>query len=65
MKFSEVPTYGSILVSFLLVPWGLTYYIMQYGPPTGKGPGILIMALIILSPGFLMGGTALWLAAQG
>lgn len=61
---SWATTLGAVLVSFLVVPWGLTYYFVVHGPSAGDGPEMLVVGLVALLPGFLMGGTALWVAAH-
>lgn len=64
MRAAELMTYGGLLVSLLVVPSGLTYYFTHYSAP-GDSLTMTIVGLVALLPGFLMGGTALWVAAQG
>lgn len=63
MRVSWVLTLGSIFISLLVVPGSLTYFFSDHGPLTGDAS--LTVGVIALVPGFLMGATGLWVAAQG
>jgi len=54
-------TLGSIVVSLLVVPVGLSVQFAVRGPPTGDGS--VVVGTVALLPGFLLGATALWVAA--
>lgn len=64
MRAAELMTLGGVFISLLVIPSGLTYFFTQYGAP-GDSQMMAIVGLVALLPGFVMGGTALWVAAQG
>ena len=64
MNWSTLMTLFAIFVSLVVVPGGLTYYLLVHGPSEGSSLTMTIIGLIALLPGFLMGGGALWVTAH-
>lgn len=61
---SRAATLAAVVASLLFVPGWLTYQFQVYGPPTGDGSAAAIVGVVAVVPGFLMGATALWVAAH-
>ena len=60
MELDWVLVLGSILVSLVVAPATVYYSLVASG-----GLPVRVVGLLALVPGFLMGGTALWVAARG
>ncbi|MEY7849704.1 hypothetical protein AB7C87_10965 [Natrarchaeobius sp. A-rgal3] len=65
MNGSWMVTLGTIAVSLLLIPGGLTYFFSNGGLAAVDGSRMIVVGLIAMLPGILMGSTALWVTAQG
>lgn len=64
MNGSWAMTLSTIFISLLVVPGGLTYYLLKHGPPEENSSRMVTVGLIALLPGVLMGAGALWVAAH-
>lgn len=56
---------GSVFASFVLVPAAVAYVALVPGPPDPGTAAFFVFTAVVMSPGLLLGGTGLWVAARG